>query len=84
MEFLLANVFLPVVVIAMTIEPVDLTDSEVIDWLNEYCDRLEYRAPTSSVLGCFIVHNLWIGETKGQTIREAVCLAAAIYDSINR
>lgn len=62
--------------------PLELSDVEILDWLNEYCDQAVYNRPTSEYVGGF---TLYCDELKasGATLREAVCLAAAKWREIN-
>ena len=36
--------------------PLVLTDTEILDWLNEYCDEAVYRCPTPERPGGFTLH----------------------------
>ncbi|MDQ3186271.1 MAG: hypothetical protein M3Q16_07435 [Pseudomonadota bacterium] len=60
----------------------NLTDTEILDWLGEYCDQAVYNRPTPEYLGGF---TLYCDEIKasGPTLREAVRLAAAKLNEIN-
>lgn len=62
--------------------PLALTDTEILDWLGEYCDQAVYTRPTSEYPGGF---TLYCDEIKssGPTLREAVCLAAAKLNETN-
>ncbi|MGH8761773.1 MAG: hypothetical protein ACREUR_00885 [Nitrosospira sp.] len=62
--------------------PLTLTDTEILDWLGEYCDQAVYTRPTAEYLGGF---TLYCDEIKSSasTLREAVCLAAAKLNETN-
>ena len=62
--------------------PLDLSDSEILDWLGEYCDQAIYSRPTPQYGGSFTLYCDEI-KTNGPTLREAVCLAAAKWNEIN-
>ncbi|SEK61240.1 hypothetical protein [Nitrosovibrio tenuis] len=62
--------------------PLGLTDTEILDWLGEYCDQAIYNRPTPHYRGGFIVYCNEI-KTSGATLREAVCLAAAKWKEVN-
>ena len=59
-------------------EPLQMTDSEVLDWIAEHCEQVVYCAPSAAFVQGW---NLFVPElpraVKGYTLREAVCLAAA-------
>ena len=56
--------------------PLELSDSEILDWLTEYCEEIVYKLPTPNYLGGFTVKCSGI-KTTCETLRAAVCLAAA-------
>ncbi len=62
--------------------PLDLSDTEILDWLNEYCDQAVYNRPTPRYRGGF---TLYCDELKitGATLRETVCFAAAKWKELN-
>jgi hypothetical protein len=62
--------------------PLDLSDSEILDWLGEYCDQAIYNRPTLQYGGSFTLYFDEI-KTNGPTLREAVCLAAAKWNEVN-
>ena len=62
--------------------PLTLTDAEILDWLNEYCDEAVYNRPTPEHRGGFTLHCYDI-KTSAPTLREAVCLAAAKWKKVN-
>ncbi len=62
--------------------PLDLSDSEILDWLGEYCDQAIYSHPTPQYGGSFTLYCDQI-KTNGSTLREAVCLAAAKWNVVN-
>jgi hypothetical protein len=62
--------------------PLNLSDSEILDWLGEYCDQAIYNRPTLQYGGSFTLYFDEI-KTNGPTLREAVCLAAAKWNEVN-
>ena len=62
--------------------PLDLSDTEILDWLSEYCDQAVYTRPTQQCHGRF---TLYCDEIRSSavTLREAVCLAAAKWKEVN-
>lgn len=56
--------------------PLNMSDTEVLDWMNEYCTQAVYTRPTAQVCGGFTVYSDDIKVTKA-TLRDAVCAAAA-------
>lgn len=62
--------------------PLNLTDTEILDWIDEYCTQAVYNRPTKEVRGGFTVYSDDIKATK-PTLREAVCAAAAILKEEN-
>jgi hypothetical protein len=60
-----------------------LTDTEILDWLSEYCDQSVYNRPTPQYRAGWV---LYCDEMKvtGQTLREAVMKAKAKIDEENR
>jgi hypothetical protein len=62
--------------------PLDLNDTETLDWLAEYCDQAVYNRPTPQYRGGFTLYTDE-GKTSAGTLREAVCLAAAKHKAAN-
>ena len=62
--------------------PLNLTDTEILDWLGEYCDQALYTRPTPEYRGGFTLYCEDI-KTSGETLRIAVCLAAAKLEEAN-
>jgi hypothetical protein len=62
--------------------PLDFSDTEILDWLSEYCDQAIYNRPTPQYRGGFTLYCDEI-KTSGPTLREAVCLAAAKWKEAN-
>ena len=62
--------------------PLDLSDTEILDWLSEYCDQAVYNHPTSQSCGGFTLSCDEI-RSSASTLREAVCLAAAKWREMN-
>lgn len=63
--------------------PLNLSDTEILDWMTEYCDQAVYNRPTPAYCGGFTLYCDDI-KTQGETLREAVCLAAAKFKEVNR
>lgn len=62
--------------------PLNLTDTEILDWLNEYCDQAVYNRPTPQYRGGFTLY-CDNEKTHNPTLRGAVCLAAAKFKAEN-
>jgi hypothetical protein len=62
--------------------PLNMTDKEILDWVNEYCTQAVYNRPDSVIAGGFTVYSEDIKVTQ-PTLREAVCVAAAILKEQN-
>jgi hypothetical protein len=62
--------------------PLDLSDSEILDWLGEYCGQVVYNRPTLHYQGRFTLYCDEI-RTSGRSLREAVRLAAAKWKEAN-
>ena len=62
--------------------PLPLTDTEILDWLDEYCDQAIYTRPTPEYTGGFTLFCDDI-KTSAATLRAAVCLAAAKWKEVN-
>lgn len=58
-------------------EPLNLTDTEIIQWQDEYADGVTQVRETRTTPRVFIIECDMITTTRGRTLREAVCLAAA-------
>lgn len=56
--------------------PLTMTDTEIIDWIDEYSDKLDFRSIWR--LHCFGTQVI-----EGKTVREVVTLAAAHYAEEN-
>lgn len=63
--------------------PLDLTDSEIVDWLANKCDQAVYTQPTRETAGGWAIHSGHI-KAKHRQFRDAVCLAAAMWKEANR
>lgn len=64
-------------------EPLEMTDTEILDWVSEYCELVSYVRPTEQYRGGFALEAEGISATRGKTLREAVCLAAAKFKEAN-
>jgi hypothetical protein len=63
--------------------PEPMTDTEILDWLNEYCDGYEFMS--ASVAGPSIFNVFFFdGSASGDSLRVAVCNAAAIWKEMNK
>jgi hypothetical protein len=56
--------------------PLVMTDTEILDWLNEWCDGYVYTYPTKTHNALFTLYCVDM-KVSGQSLREAVQLAAA-------
>lgn len=63
--------------------PLNLTDTEVTDWLDEYADLVQQVRATRDTRRVFVIECDMISTTRGGTLREAVCLAAAKLNEVN-
>ena len=63
--------------------PLNLTDTEVTDWQDEYADLVQQVPATKDTHRVFIIECDLITTTRGRTLREAVCLAAAKLKEVN-
>ena len=59
--------------------PLVLTDKEVLDWIGEYAHKSEWMRGTDEYVGHWKLYVDDLGDkpVRGDTLREAVCLAAA-------
>jgi hypothetical protein len=62
--------------------PLNLSDTEILDWMTEYCDQAVYNRPTAQYRGGFTLYCDEI-KTTGETLREAVNKAAAKFAAEN-
>jgi hypothetical protein len=62
--------------------PLQLDDTAILNWMTEYCDQAVYNRPTPQVRGGFTLY-CDNDKTQGETLREAVCLAAAKFKEVN-
>jgi hypothetical protein len=63
--------------------PASLTDTEVLDFVEEYCELVSYVRPTDQYRGGYTLDVDGITPIRGATLREAVCLAKAKFDEAN-
>ena len=59
-----------------------MTDTEILDWLNEYCEQVVWNRATPQHNEEFTIYCDGI-KTSGSTLREATTLASAKYEEIN-
>ena len=64
--------------------PSEMTDTEMMDWLTNRCDHMEYNAPTAQYNGGFTLHSNEGEITFAPTLRGAVCLADAKQKEANQ
>lgn len=57
--------------------PLNLTDTERLDWFGEYCDKYEYSKPKHVIIDCMGQ------ETAEASFRDAIDLAAAKFEEAN-
>ena len=62
--------------------PLEMTDTEILDWMNEWSLQMEWNRATPQYNECFTVYGEGI-KGSAPTLREAVCLAAAKLKEIN-
>ena len=62
--------------------PLEMTDTEILDWLNEWCDGYEYTYPAVMQASIFTLNCVDM-KVSGASLREAVQLAAAKALEIN-
>ena len=55
--------------------PLEMTDSEILDWVDEYC--MPETPATPHTRRVVAISCAFISDTTAPTLREAVCLAAA-------
>lgn len=58
------------------IQPLSMTDSEILDWQAQFVDQAVYVQGDESIASGFLLYH-GDDKTKAPTLREAVCLAAA-------
>lgn len=66
-------------------EPEELTDTERLNWLGEYCDldKSRYQWPTTTTNGKFVLYDLLGQKTKENSLRDAIDSAAAKWKEAN-
>ena len=57
--------------------PLNLTDTERIDWFGEYCDSYKYFEPTKTTIGYHEIIDSLGQRTTAASFRDAIDLAAA-------
>ena len=62
--------------------PADLTDSEILDFIDEYVDSIQH-IPASQVSARRFVIEMDGMKVRAGTLREAICLAKAVFDKEN-
>jgi len=62
--------------------PEPMTDTEILDWLNEWCDGYEYTYPTTTQRAVFTLNCVDM-KVKGASLREAVEIAAVKWKEVN-
>lgn len=62
--------------------PLNLTDAQILDFMDEYVDQLIYTRPTPNAVGGFTL-KVYDQETTAHTLRDAACLAAAKWKEVN-
>lgn len=61
----------------------NMTDTQILDWLGEYCAGFRYESQCSMLPARYVVQCYGMDDTSGKTLREAVCLAAAKWEEAN-
>jgi hypothetical protein len=64
------------------LEPLVMSDTEIVDWMNEYCGACKYT-PASDIHPSRYRVTFFDGEASGPSLRDAVCLADAIWKEVN-
>jgi hypothetical protein len=64
--------------------PLDLTEAEQLEFLAEYCSGMQYVAATNDTPQTYIVWSDWFETTRGRTLSDAICLAAAKWKGVNQ
>ena len=63
-------------------ELLEMTDTEILDWMSEYCDTAQpLKTPGPNRWSVLVDNILWLN---GATIREAVRRAASYQKVVNR
>lgn len=62
--------------------PLNLTDTETLNWFVEHCDQAVYNRPTPEYAGGWTLYCEDV-KTQAPVFREAVCLAAAKFQEEN-
>jgi len=57
--------------------PKSMSDKEMLDWLDEYADSVTQAPVTVQTSRTFTIRCDLISPTHGESLRDAVCLAAA-------
>lgn len=63
--------------------PSDLSDTEVLDWLNEYCECMEHSYQSDKRISGYTVYSDVAEKTFASSLREAVCMADALMQEDN-
>jgi len=63
--------------------PLNLTDTEILDFMGEYCSGYKYESACSMLPARFVIQCAYMDDTSGKTLREAACLAAAKFEEAN-
>jgi len=61
--------------------PLDMTDKEILDWVSEYGEKLEWHRGTDREVGYWkFTSDEFSDPVKAKTLRGVVCQAAAILE----
>jgi hypothetical protein len=63
--------------------PLNLTLAEQMEFLSEYCDGYQHVAKTPLTPAVFILWGEGFQTTRGKTLSDAICLAAARWKEMN-
>jgi hypothetical protein len=63
--------------------PLNLTAQEQLEFLSEYCDGYQHVAATPTTPEVYIIWSDCIQTTRGRTLTEAICQAAAKWKALN-
>lgn len=64
------------------VNPLNMTDKEIVEWMEENCDEMTYESPTAHRFGGFTI-KCYEQISKAKTFRDAVGIAAAKWKELN-
>jgi hypothetical protein len=63
--------------------PLELTDTERLDWFGEHCEEYEYVGATKTTIGHHVIIDSLDQRTTAASFRDAIDTAAAKFKEIN-